>query len=885
MNAATIDSKGGIEPQRAVQDGPQLRTILLTDLVDSTALVERLGDSAAAELFRAHDRLVLGLQQHWRGRLIDRSDGMLLLFERPIDGLGFALDYNRGLLELGAPHGVELKARAGLHVGEVLTWRNSEESVRVGAKPVEVEGLAKPMAGRLMTMARPGQILLSAVAEPLAHRAARELGERGQHLLWKSHGRWRFKGVPQAQQIFEVGEAGVAPLRTPPNTPKAWRDIPLWRRPIALSAEVAVVAVVAVGLWFITRPQPAIAFNERDWVVLADLRNLTGETLLDDSLEQAFRISLEQSRHVNVLSDLKTRGTLERMRLNEDAVIDRSIASEIAIRDGARAVILPTVAEVGGQVRVSAEVIDPHSQTTVYAEYADGKGTRSALRSIDSVVASLRGRLGEALDSVRRDSAPLPDVSTDSLEALRAYALGNQAFEQGDWKSALELYERAVKIDPEFALAHLATARVLVALSDRPAAQPYIDRAVQLRERLPPRDRLYLDAWVAEIRLPGQALARWKLLASLYPDYSPGLANTALALFRLNDFEAARPYTLAASVPTAPLRAFEIDKLGRIELALGHTDSAMEAFKQANTLIPSLSLRRQAAALAVQEQHGKAVAVIESIPSSGYASDDPIRYIDLVTLAVDRSDWVRARDKLREAQAVLKREESGLGREFALIDASVDLVSQPALLTQDRLMALADAHLEALDRPDSAKTKDDAFMALVAAYLAQRAGNTVVAERVLPRLARWEEPLENTVFAKMLDVVRAENERLRGDPEAAIHRLKSQLDGTELLQARVALRSALAAAGRHGDAREQSRWLLEHRGRAYMEANAAQVLQTLNVADTRLARLAGAESLVAMEQRDTAIQELKMLLDVWPRERLPDYLRRRVDAILPASKQ
>src|SRR5688500_20120995 len=78
-------------------DAPQVRTLLLTDRVDPTTLVDRLGDGPAAALFREHDRLVLELQQRWRGRLIDRSDGLLLLFERPVDALGFALDYNRGL--------------------------------------------------------------------------------------------------------------------------------------------------------------------------------------------------------------------------------------------------------------------------------------------------------------------------------------------------------------------------------------------------------------------------------------------------------------------------------------------------------------------------------------------------------------------------------------------------------------------------------------------------------------------------------------------------------------------------------------------------------------------------------------------------------------------
>src|SRR5918994_3251372 len=89
-------SNGGTAPN----DAPQVRTLLLTDLVDSTTLVERLGDGPAAALFREHDRLVLELQQRWRGRLIDRSDGLLLLFERPVDALAFALDYTRGLREL-----------------------------------------------------------------------------------------------------------------------------------------------------------------------------------------------------------------------------------------------------------------------------------------------------------------------------------------------------------------------------------------------------------------------------------------------------------------------------------------------------------------------------------------------------------------------------------------------------------------------------------------------------------------------------------------------------------------------------------------------------------------------------------------------------------------
>lgn len=365
---------------------PRLRTLLLTDLCDSTALVERIGDNAAAALFREHDHLVVKLQQHWRGRLIDRSDGLLLLFDRPIDGLGFALDYARGLKLLGETRDLVVRARQGLHVGEVLTWRNSDEAVSIGAKPLEVEGLAKPTAARLMSMARPGQILLSAVAESLTHRAARELGTPSERLLWKSHGRWRFKGMPTPMEIYEVGEVGLTPLRAPKSSAKAWRDIPLWRRPAALLAEALLVTTVCVAIWFFTRAEPAIAFAERDWVVVGDLRNLTGNTVLDNSLEQALRISLEQSRYVNVLSDMKMRDTVTRMKRDPDrVVVDRAIASEIAIRDGASAVILPTVAEIGGKLRLSVELVDPRTQTTVYSEFVQEMGCRlRSLRLISS---------------------------------------------------------------------------------------------------------------------------------------------------------------------------------------------------------------------------------------------------------------------------------------------------------------------------------------------------------------------------------------------------------------------------------------------------------------------------------------------------------------------
>jgi len=818
-------------------EAPQLRTLLLTDLCESTALVERIGDVQAATLFRDHDRLVLDLQQRWRGRLIDRSDGLLLLFERPIDGLGFALDYSRELREMGDARGFELRARAGLHVGEVLTWRNSDEAVQVGAKPLEVEGLAKPMAARLMSMARPGQILLSAVAEPLAHRAARELGERGQHLMWKSHGRWRFKGVPDSQQIYEVGEPGIAPLRMPPNTPKAWRDLPLWRRPAALAAEAAIIAGIGVGVWFATRPAPAIAFNQRDWVVVADMRNLTDQSVLDDSLQQAFRISLEQSRYVNVLSDLKARDTLTRMRLKPDTVLDRAIASEIALRDGARAVILPTVAEVGGKVRVSAEVVDPHSQTTIYSLAADGAELSSALASIDQVTTGLREKLGETVKAIEQDSKPLPQVTTANLDALRAYALGQEAYEERDLVEALQLYTRATTIDPNFALAWLGQVRAHYGLVAAPLAVAPLRKAQELRSHLPPKEAMYVDAWGAEFDAPAEVTAKWVELAKLYPDYLPGQGNAALWLYEDNQFEKALAHVQQSATPQNPLAAVQYDTMGRILLAMGRYDEANTVLLRSNAATGG-SLRRLVAVAAAQRDYKAADAY-----SSKLALDDADTYLERVSVALDQSRWDDAK-RLAKTGLDLADKDGGLTSRYMLLPIAIsELMGGNSTAARSYARKAADKALGALGQSFDADADDDAAIALAAAIVAQRTGDEQLPKEVLEGVEKHSELMKKPALSQLAAVLRAETARRAGRASEAVKILAPLLDGSERYQVRVAYREALADSGDIEAALKQTRWLQQRRGLAYSELNCGYCLQALNVADSNLARTREAELL------------------------------------------
>ena len=188
-----------------------LRALLLTDVVDSTKVTQELGDAAFAPLWAAHDRAARDLLPPWRGREIDKTDGLLLLFESVADAAAYALAYHSALAALGLP----FKARAGLHWGPVTLRANSPADVALGAKPFELEGLAKPITARVMAIAQGGQTLLSGDAQS-------QLGPAGVRV--QSHGHWRLKGLSEPVELFEAGDEH-SPFTPPPDEDKAYRVV------------------------------------------------------------------------------------------------------------------------------------------------------------------------------------------------------------------------------------------------------------------------------------------------------------------------------------------------------------------------------------------------------------------------------------------------------------------------------------------------------------------------------------------------------------------------------------------------------------------------------------------------------------------------------------
>ncbi len=186
--------------------------LLFTDIVDSTSTTQRLGDDGAAALWTEHNRRARNLLRQYNGREIGRSDGFLMLFEAAADAARYALQYHAQMEEMG------LAARAGMHVGPVLTRESSDDDVALGAKQTEVEGLALPFASRVMAMARGGQTLLTAGA-----KEALDPAMLGTAVEVRSHGHYRLKGIDEPVAIFELGVAAQCGFRPPSDGDKSYR--------------------------------------------------------------------------------------------------------------------------------------------------------------------------------------------------------------------------------------------------------------------------------------------------------------------------------------------------------------------------------------------------------------------------------------------------------------------------------------------------------------------------------------------------------------------------------------------------------------------------------------------------------------------------------------
>ena len=322
-----------------------------------------------------------------------------------------------------------------------------------------------------------------------------------------------------------AASAGAAPVPSPPRLPR-WR----WRA-LGGAAAALILAVVLAARY------RANASVNVDRLLVADFHNHTRDSLLAGAITEAMRADLSQSRRTRVMSRAQVQAVLERMRQPTGVITSEPMIREVAERYGVKAFVTGDVASLGSGYSVSAELIAVKSGETLVSVREDAADSSKLLSVVDKVSDRLRRGIGESLWTVR-ESPPLEQVTTSSLQALRLYSQAIRVGDQeGDTRHAVEILRQAVGLDTTFAMAYRKLGVYLRDMGAHAASDDALARAFRNRARLPELERYNTaGSYFSSVALPDSAIATYRALLSLYPNDMRGLNNLASVYMDLREY-------------------------------------------------------------------------------------------------------------------------------------------------------------------------------------------------------------------------------------------------------------------------------------------------------------------------------------------------------------
>ena len=257
-------------------------------------------------------------------------------------------------------------------------------------------------------------------------------------------------------------------------------------------AAVLVAVLVAGGVYYRSRQSKRL--TDRDTLVLADFANSTGDPIFDDTLKTALSVALNQSPFLNVLSDNKVADILQQMTRPAGTKLTPELARELCQRVGSKAYIAGSIGSLGSEYVLGLKAVNCQNGDTLAQEQITAAAKEKVLDALGGAVSHLRRQMGESLVTVQRFDVPLEQATTSSMEALKAYSLGQKADREKGPGAALPYNQRAIQLDPNFAMAYLAVGGEYFSLAEPGRSSEYLTKAFQLRDHASEREKLALAA-------------------------------------------------------------------------------------------------------------------------------------------------------------------------------------------------------------------------------------------------------------------------------------------------------------------------------------------------------------------------------------------------------
>jgi serine/threonine protein kinase len=356
-------------------------------------------------------------------------------------------------------------------------------------------------------------------------------------------------------------------------------------RKIVVSLAVLVVALIAAEIYY--RSHQVKPLTEKDTLVLADFNNSTGDAVFDDTLKTALGVSLRQSPFLNVLSESQVSNTLKLMTRPAGARLTPELARELCLRAGSKAYLAEAIGSLGSEYVLELKVVNCLSGETLAQEQVTAASRDKVVEALGQAAIKLRSELGESLATVQRFDVPLEQATTSSLEALKAYTLAQKTARENGAAQSLPYGQRAIELDPNFAMAYEAVGIHYYNLAEPARAGEYLAKAFQLRERASGRERLRITAsYYSSVsgELDKAALAYQEEIAN-YPRDIAAYNNLGIVFAEQGQYEKAAEVTKQAA-RTEPEQTTLHENLTGYLLALQRFDEARQIIHEAQPRKP-----------------------------------------------------------------------------------------------------------------------------------------------------------------------------------------------------------------------------------------------------------------------------------------------------------
>jgi serine/threonine protein kinase/tetratricopeptide (TPR) repeat protein len=361
------------------------------------------------------------------------------------------------------------------------------------------------------------------------------------------------------------------------------------RRPpgrMAKMISAVLLATAVAGGGFFVYSHRARALSEKDAILVTDFVNTTADPVFDGTLKKALAVDLAQSPYLNVFPEAKVRQTLQFMGRPPDDRITSDVGREICLRDSIKAMLTGSIASLGSQYVISLDAVNASSGDSLARTEAQAGSKEEVLNAVHKAGSQLRSKLGESLTSVQKYDKPLSEATTSSLEALKALSLGDMKHSAGDEFGAVPNYQRAIELDPNFAMAYARLGAVYNNLGQSQLSEENRKKAFELRDRASERERLYIAShYYADSGQLDKGIAALEMYKQTYPRDAIPYINVAAVYSNMGQFDNALENARQA-VAIDPESISAYSNLAGSFLALNRVDEARTTLNTALQRFP-----------------------------------------------------------------------------------------------------------------------------------------------------------------------------------------------------------------------------------------------------------------------------------------------------------